>query len=694
MAWNFDSATVLVWNGVRYVLWDPGGDGNCLFNSLAFLLSFHGIATKTQAELRGIAADGLDLCTGDNPPVWFDEVHYEKPTKSKVAKIRDADGCRYWGDMSCILAILATQWPDRACQILDVEDDDEYGVEAHSVLSKTKRGDIHLLFKGSNHYVALVPEKDLKNKLPDPPKASDVLIDAGARTVKLDLKLSTSDNLSSGINTSEKSGVAVLEIHHINVGQGDATLIQILGGDGSYKKSILIDAGKSPIPVRTYLYSLIGRKAFRKIDVFVASHYDDDHIGGAPKILTDKDFVQDNLVIYDTGAPVYEATGYAGKGNYLDTFGEPQKGKRRMPDLYQPIVDKCEGVTIHCVALLGFVRAKEDEYLFLPSDEPFKKSIIDGTASQLEINESGLDSVHVAFKSNECSIALLLEFGEFRYFTAGDLESDTEIGVAKWLFDNGLNSKHLCACKLGHHGSHESTRPEFLKMLRPRLGVVSSGNDKSYGHPSQILIDRFNQLHEDKGRQASLYVTADLTQVHIGKGIPWGTLKQSQDKNGQGSILLTITQDQAKKHAFTVRTTAEPKPQEITCGKRDYDEKLKIEDKEKTRKRSETQKEESRQRKEKRKREASEEQEKTIQEIEKELDKEVKPVIYRHFKTQNDAVYLKVNRGLSKIARDIYEKAGDEGWKKKVSTLANKLNRGVEDLKDAESILEYLRQQI
>jgi beta-lactamase superfamily II metal-dependent hydrolase len=44
--------------------------------------------------------------------------------------------------------------------------------------------------------------------------------------------------------------------------------------------------------------------------------------------------------------------------------------------------------------------------------------------------------------------------------------------------------------RVGHHGSKNSTIPDFLTAVQPRLAVISSGEGNSYGHPSPQLIER------------------------------------------------------------------------------------------------------------------------------------------------------------------------------------------------------------
>src|SRR3989338_2827165 len=64
-----------------------------------------------------------------------------------------------------------------------------------------------------------------------------------------------------------------LVIHHLNVGQGDATLIV-----GPNRKTILIDSG--PPAAGPSLLRYLEQLGIQKIDLFVATHQDNDHIGG------------------------------------------------------------------------------------------------------------------------------------------------------------------------------------------------------------------------------------------------------------------------------------------------------------------------------------------------------------------------------------------------------------------------------
>ena len=95
----------------------------------------------------------------------------------------------------------------------------------------------------------------------------------------------TKESLESTVAESKSDAVAVtepvvsdMEIHFIDVGQGDATLIK---SDGHY---MLIDAGDSGKGTTVQLY--LQKQGVEKLDYLVLTHPDIDHIGGADVIVT------------------------------------------------------------------------------------------------------------------------------------------------------------------------------------------------------------------------------------------------------------------------------------------------------------------------------------------------------------------------------------------------------------------------
>lgn len=72
-----------------------------------------------------------------------------------------------------------------------------------------------------------------------------------------------------------------LEIHHIDVGQGDATLFVMPNG-----RTMLVDAGLSGQgdEIADYLRAL----SINSLDALVVTHYDSDHLGGVDVLVDDE----------------------------------------------------------------------------------------------------------------------------------------------------------------------------------------------------------------------------------------------------------------------------------------------------------------------------------------------------------------------------------------------------------------------
>lgn len=84
--------------------------------------------------------------------------------------------------------------------------------------------------------------------------------------------------VSTGHTTSLAAAPDKMEVHFIDVGQGDSTLITC----GEH--SMLIDAGDDS--KGTAIQNYLKKQGIEKLDYLVLTHPDSDHIGGAPVIIT------------------------------------------------------------------------------------------------------------------------------------------------------------------------------------------------------------------------------------------------------------------------------------------------------------------------------------------------------------------------------------------------------------------------
>lgn len=222
-----------------------------------------------------------------------------------------------------------------------------------------------------------------------------------------------------------------LELHFIDVGQGDAILLR------SNRAAILIDAGtnSSEALLKGYLRSF----GVYVIDCFVCTHPHDDHIGGADMILNS--FKVGRVLLCDSDSTSYALTGL------LD------KAKLRGVELVTP-----EYGAVYTVGDISF-------RVLAPS--------------------AGADTAQ-----NNGSIVVRAEWGETSFLLTGDAERDSEAAMLADFTPEELKSTLL---KLGHHGSNTSTSDEFLATVSPEWAVITCGRDNEYGHPHREVLNRLGE---------------------------------------------------------------------------------------------------------------------------------------------------------------------------------------------------------
>jgi beta-lactamase superfamily II metal-dependent hydrolase len=232
-----------------------------------------------------------------------------------------------------------------------------------------------------------------------------------------------------------------LQIHVLNVGQGDSILIIAPGG-----KTVLVDAGV-PGSGKVVLDAM-KRYNIDHIDLMVATHAHADHIGGADEVMrrTKVTTVLDSKVPNSTK-------------NYEDFLAAiDQTGAKYVPASPGQKFDLGGGAALTVLAPI----------------QPFF------TKDQLR---SG------ANEPNANSVVTRLDYGDFSMLLTGDAEAETE----ERLMSKGANIKAK-VLKVGHHGSRYASSEKFLEQGGFESAVISDGADNRYGHPNQDTLDRFKSL--------------------------------------------------------------------------------------------------------------------------------------------------------------------------------------------------------
>lgn len=229
-----------------------------------------------------------------------------------------------------------------------------------------------------------------------------------------------------------------LEIHHLDVGQADATLLIAPNGE-----TMLIDTGDWRQDGQEVL-AYLDEQGIDRIDHLVATHGHADHIGGHAAIIETYETERDGIgAAYDSGVTHTSQT----YENYLDA------------------------IETHDVELFEI---RESDSL------PFGDSV---DVTVLNPPEDGGADLH------HNSVSLAIEFGETRYLTTGDAETDAEARlVEEWADELDADLYHA-----GHHGSSTSSTEPFLDAVDPEFALISSAFDSQYGHPHDEILERFGE---------------------------------------------------------------------------------------------------------------------------------------------------------------------------------------------------------
>ena len=94
--------------------------------------------------------------------------------------------------------------------------------------------------------------------------------------------------------------------------------------------------------------------------------------------------------------------------------------------------------------------------------------------------------------NNQNAIAGILKVTDGRtmkIFMAADIDTETEQRLV-W---QGILKEPVDILKVSHHGSKNGTSEELLKVLKPKMAVISVGVKNRFGHPTQEVLDRLKE---------------------------------------------------------------------------------------------------------------------------------------------------------------------------------------------------------
>lgn len=347
-----------------------------------------------------------------------------------------------------------------------------------------------------------------------------------------------------------------LAIHHIDLGRnGDSTVI--VATDGNTTKTVLIDGGKnaSTDVVNTY----IGNLNVPTVDVIVVTHYDDDHFGGIVGLLSLTNVAgrYDHAIIFDQGVPPnsdkFNSQKRNGNGElkqlyprYREKIGEMANATRITAQVnsfeivsfdqnWDPVIPvqanqqaingrnywpanwlvgkeimwgndqtgnnyqsnpPVNAPTIHCIAANKYVQ-RAGGINFVSEFGRFLGVNRDDTVDAENAND------------NTKSLAFLVQFGNFRYYIGGDIESTQEdgsvdrksntlptpvyTGIKDFLNQTDTVQDRIMVMKTSHHGSAKSSSRLFLNRMRPGTAIISNSSSRQgrnhFDHPAARVVN-------------------------------------------------------------------------------------------------------------------------------------------------------------------------------------------------------------
>ncbi|HEX2950008.1 MAG TPA: MBL fold metallo-hydrolase [Armatimonadota bacterium] len=262
----------------------------------------------------------------------------------------------------------------------------------------------------------------------------------------------------------------------IDVGQGDSILLQ------TGTKTMLVDAGDGEHGDTVVDY--LSKANVKQIDLLVATHPHEDHIGGMAGVLAAFPVKQ----VWDSGF---------------------NQGSHTQQEFLQTIHDKN----------ISYQNPRAGDTINLGDSHIAVLAPVGGL-----LHDTDSDA-------NNNSIVLRVSYGKVSVLLTGDMEEAERGTVSTWPRSTVL--------KVAHHGSHNGTDAQFVREISPSLAVISCGLNNPFGHPHASTLAALHaagvpvKITKDDG---NVIITSDGESIHVTTQENSSTISSDSNRNEETSI--------------------------------------------------------------------------------------------------------------------------------------------------------------
>jgi len=273
----------------------------------------------------------------------------------------------------------------------------------------------------------------------------------------------------SGQRESQAARSGLLTLHMLDVGQGSSVLLQL------DDLNLIMDGGGSD--ASSFVVAYLKKLDIDRLDIMIASHFDEDHINGLVGVL--HQFPVDQVY----SGP--EGTDTRASNSFLRLI-EEKDIKSEIPRQGQSI--------------------------------PFGEATITVLAPFQYGNPA----------HNDDSISIRIEYGSRSFLLSGDSSSEIEDALIPSLLPTDV-------VLASHHGSDTSSSLAFLQALNPVAVLISCGRDNPYGFPKKDVLDHIRAVKADLYRtdlQGTVICQTD------GIDLSWNTEACTDFSSGRAKELI------------------------------------------------------------------------------------------------------------------------------------------------------------